>query len=344
MGAALALSERGRGRTFPNPNVGCVIVKDDRVVGRGWTQPGGRPHAEGMALLEAGDAARGATAFVTLEPCAHPSPRGPACAPSLAEAGIKRVVAALGDPDPRTCGRGFHALRSAGVVVIEDVCADDARRAMAGFLTRQHFGRPHVTLKLAVSLDGCIALANGESRWITGEAARAHVHVERARHDAILVGRGTFEADAPKLDVRLAGLEERSPLRVLLSTQSRHPREGGGPSPALTHLREDEQMDSRLRGNDEWVLINTLDKIATLPANHILVEGGAQTAASFLKADLVDRLVLYTAPILIGGKPALDDLGLTELSLAHGRWDLTESRMLGVDRLQVYERTACLPA
>ena len=142
MGAALALGERGRGVTWPNPNVGCVIVKDDRVVGRGWTQPGGRPHAEGMALAEAGGAATGATAFVTLEPCAHSSQRGLACAPSLAEAGIKRVVAALGDPDPRTCGRGFHELRAAGVIVIEGVRADDARRSMAGFLTRQHLGTP----------------------------------------------------------------------------------------------------------------------------------------------------------------------------------------------------------
>ena len=336
MGAALALGERGRGLTFPNPNVGCVIVKDDRVVGRGWTQPGGRPHAEGMALAEAGDAARGATAFVTLEPCAHPSPRGPACAPSLAEAGIKRVVAALGDPDPRTCGRGFHQLRAGGVIVIEGVRADDARRSMAGFMTRQHLGRPHVTLKLAVSLDGCIALANGESRWITGEPARHHAHLERARHEAILVGRGTYEADSPQLDVRLPGLEKRSPMRVLLST--RHPREGGGPSADLRASEDGREMASRLRGNDEWVVSRDIDDITALPANHLLVEGGAQTAASFLKADLVDRLLLYTAPILIGGKPALGDIGLTDLTSAHGRWDLTDSRMLGVDRLQVYER------
>jgi len=311
MGAALALAERGRGRTFPNPNVGCVVVKDDKVVGRGWTQPGGRPHAEGMALTEAGDAARGATAFVTLEPCAHPSPRGPACAPSLAEAGIKRVVAALGDPDPRTCGRGFHDLRSAGVIVIEGVRADDARRSMAGFLTRQHRGRPYVTLKLAISLDGCIALTNSDSRWITGEAARAHVHLERARHEAILVGSGTYEADAPRLDVRLPGLADRSPQRVVLTS---------GEAP---------------KG---WTAMKAVTDIATLPADHLFVEGGAQTATSFLKAGLVDRLLLYTAPILLGGKPALGDLGLTDLAAAHGVWNLTESRMLGVDRLQVYER------
>ncbi len=305
------LSERGRGRTFPNPNVGCVIVKDGKVIGRGWTQPGGRPHAEQMALADAGEAARGATAFVTLEPCAHVSARGAACAPSLAAAGIKRVVAALGDPDPRTCGRGFHALRAAGVIVIEGVRADDARRAMAGFLTRQQSGRPHVTLKLALSMDGCIALANGESRWITGEAARAHVHVERARHEAILVGRGTVEADMPRLNVRLSGLEARSPQRVVLTN--------GNPP-------------------DGWIAIREPADIAQLPADHLLVEGGAQAAASFIAADLVDRLLLYTAPVLIGGKPAIGELGLANLESAHGRWTATDSRMLGVDRLQVYER------
>jgi diaminohydroxyphosphoribosylaminopyrimidine deaminase/5-amino-6-(5-phosphoribosylamino)uracil reductase len=313
MGVALALAERGRGRTYPNPNVGCVIVKHDKVIGRGWTQPGGRPHAEGLALAEAGEAARGATAFVTLEPCAHASPRGPACAPSLAAVGVKRVVAALGDPDPRTCGRGFHALREAGVIVIDGVRSDDARRSMAGFLTRQRLGRPHVTLKLALSLDGCIALANGESRWITGEAARAHVHLERARHDAILVGRGTFEADAPRLDVRLPGLEERSPRRALLTT--------------------------KVRDRADWFVLSTPEQIVSLPANNLFVEGGAQTATSFLRAGLVDRLLLYTAPILIGGKSALGELGLTDLAAAHGQWALTDSRMLGVDRLQVYERS-----
>ncbi len=350
MGAALALGERGRGRTFPNPNVGCVIVKHGKVVGRGWTQPGGRPHAEGMALAEAGELARGATAFVTLEPCAHASPRGLACAPSLAEAGIERVVAALGDPDPRTSGRGFAALRSAGVEVIEGVRAEDARRGMAGFLTRRALGRPHVTLKLALSLDGCIALANGESRWITGEAARRHAHVERARHEAILVGRGTYEADAPRLDVRLAGLADRSPLCVLLST--RHSREGGNPSADLRAREQVREMDPRLRGGDEidmggndgWCVLRNVADVANLPGDHLLVEGGAQTAASFLKADLVDRLLLYTAPIVIGGTSALGDLGLTELSAAHNCWQLIHSRLLGVDRLQVYERIRCSPA
>lgn len=318
MAAALALSERGRGRTAPNPNVGCMIVKNGRVLGRGWTQPGGRPHAEAMALAQAGTAARGATAYVTLEPCAHDSARGPACSASLGNAGVTRVVIALGDPDPRTNGAGIARLESAGVTVTTGVLADAARQAMAGFLARQALGRPQVTLKLATSLDGCIALANGESRWITGPEARAHVHLERARHEAILVGRGTVEADAPTLDVRLPGLDQRSPRRVILS--SRHHREG--------------------RDGRGWNAIASPAEIATLSGvDHLLVEGGAKTASSFLAADLVDRLLLYRAPILIGGgKPALGDIGLTDLAAAHDRWRLADARSLGSDRLEVYLR------
>ena len=313
MAAALALGERGRGRTAPNPNVGCVIVDGGRIVGRGWTQPGGRPHAEAMALAQAGEAARGATAYVTLEPCAHMSPRGPACADLLAAAGIARLVSALGDPDPRTDGAGIARLREAGIAVIEGVAEDRAREAMAGFLTRRRLGRPHVTLKLATSLDGCIALASGESRWITGPEARAHAHLERARHEAILVGRGTFEADAPRLDVRLAGLEPRSPRRLLLTR---------GTAPA------------------GWEAVESPDAIPALEGvDHLLVEGGAATAAAFLRADLVDRLLLYRAPILVGGRPALGDLGLDSLASAHGRWALVASRMLGSDRMEVYARS-----
>ena len=307
MGAALALAERGRGRTAPNPNVGCVIVRDGLVAGRGWTQPGGRPHAEAMALAEAGEKSRGATVYVTLEPCAHQSPRGPACSALLVEAGVFRVVVALGDPDPRTHGAGLARLRAAGVEVAEGVRADDARRSMAGFLTRRAKGRPHVTLKLALSLDGCIAMASGESQWITGEQARAHTHLERARHEAILVGRRTMEIDRPRLDVRLAGLEDRAPRRLTLSSTGE---------------------------------LDRPEAIAGLEAvDHLFVEGGAQTASAFLRADLVDRLLLYRAPILIGaGKPALGDIGLARLIDAHGRWKLADSRMLGSDRLEVYER------
>ncbi|MCP3732666.1 bifunctional diaminohydroxyphosphoribosylaminopyrimidine deaminase/5-amino-6-(5-phosphoribosylamino)uracil reductase RibD [Sphingomonas sp. MG17] len=311
MAAALALAERGRGRTAPNPNVGCVIVKDGVVAGRGWTQPGGRPHAEAMALAQAGGAARGATAYVTLEPCAHGSARGPDCSGALAQAGIARAVVALTDPDPRTNGKGIARLRAAGVELETGVLEAEARRSMAGFLTRRALGRPQVTLKLGLSLDGCIALANGESRWITGPQARAHAHLERARHEAILIGRGTLRADAPTLDVRLAGLEARSPRRILLSL---HPESG-------------------------WTSIPAPVNIASLAGvDHLLVEGGAQAAASFLRADLVDRLLLYRAPVLLGGKPGLAGLDLTSLSDAHGRWRLLDSRMLGSDRVEVYER------
>ncbi|WP_137862913.1 MULTISPECIES: bifunctional diaminohydroxyphosphoribosylaminopyrimidine deaminase/5-amino-6-(5-phosphoribosylamino)uracil reductase RibD [unclassified Sphingomonas] len=306
MGAALALAERGRGRTAPNPNVGCVLVRDGKVVGRGWTQPGGRPHAEAMALAQAGEKSRGATCYATLEPCAHESPRGPACSGLLVAAGVARVVIALGDPDPRTNGAGAARLRAAGIEVTEGVRAEDARRAMAGFLTRLARHRPFVTLKLATSLDGRIALASGESRWITGEGARAHTHLERSRHEAILVGRRTMEIDRPRLDVRLPGLEARSPRRLMLSSTG--------------------------------TLARPEDIAALEGVDHLFVEGGAETAAAFLRADLVDRLLLYRAPILVGaGMAALGDIGLARLGDAHGRWRLIDSRMLGSDRMEVYE-------
>jgi diaminohydroxyphosphoribosylaminopyrimidine deaminase/5-amino-6-(5-phosphoribosylamino)uracil reductase len=350
MAAALALAARGRGRTSPNPNVGCLIVKDGRVVGRGWTQPGGRPHAEAMALAEAGEAVRNATAYVTLEPCAHASPRGPACADLLVAARPRRVVAALTDPDPRTAGQGFARLRGAGISVTEGALAAEAGRSMAGFLTRQALGRPHVTLKLALSLDGMIARADGESRWITGDAARAHVHLERSRHEAILVGRGTWDVDQPRLDVRLAGLEERSPRIIILSSS---PQKGPQQSATLLGTQklgsifepsgstESAGDGSQLSlGRRKVEVISAPGEIAALSGvDHLFVEGGAATASAFLKADLVDRLLLYRAPILIGaGKPALADIGLDTLAEAHGRWRITDSRMLGIDRLEVYER------
>ncbi|MFZ2995712.1 bifunctional diaminohydroxyphosphoribosylaminopyrimidine deaminase/5-amino-6-(5-phosphoribosylamino)uracil reductase RibD [Sphingobium sp.] len=312
MAAAIALSARGRGLSTPNPNVGCLIVRDGHVVGRGWTQKGGRPHAEAQALNQAMDRAHGATAYVTLEPCFHLSPRGPRCADLLARAGIARLVVALRDPDPRTDGQGAAYLRERGIAVEMGLLADDAARAMAGFVLRQTRGRPHVTLKLGVSIDGCIAMADGASRWITGPDARAHAHMERARHDAILVGGGTLRVDAPRLDVRLTGLETRSPRRILLSR---------GPAP------------------EGWGGIATPQDIATLDrVDHLLVEGGAGTAAAFLRAGLVDRLLLYRAPIIIGaGLAGIGDIGLTDLAQAHGRWRMTDERRLGADRLEVYE-------
>lgn len=312
---AAALSERGRARTSPNPNVGCVVVKDGCVIGRGWTQPGGRPHAEAMALAHAGEAARGATVFVTLEPCAHLSPRGPSCADTLIEAGVAQVVVALEDPDPRTAGAGFARLRDAGIAVSVGDGADLAMRAMAGWLMRQRLGRPFITLKLATSLDGCIALANGVSQWITGPEARAHGHLERARTNMILVGRGTLDADAPRLDVRLPELEARSPRRALLSSQS--PPEG-------------------------WEGLKAPESVYNLPGvDWLMVEGGAETAAAFLRADLVDRLLLYRAPILLGGgKACLGDLGLQRLDGAHGQWRMADRRTLGPDTLETYLRAS----
>lgn len=311
--AALALARRGQARTAPNPNVGCILVRDGRIVGRGWTQPGGRPHAEAMALEQAGDAARGATAYTSLEPCAHRSARGPACAENLISAGVARVVSAVADPDRRTDGSGFRQLQANGIAVDHNVLAREAKATMAGWWSRETRGRPFVSLKLATSLDGCIALASGESRWITGEAARAHAHLERARANMVIVGRGTLDADTPRLDVRLPGLQDRSPRRGLLTH---------GTAP------------------EGWEVLASPHAIADLSGvDWILVEGGAATAAAFLKAGLVDRLLLYRAPITIGGgRASLGDIGLDRLDGAHGQWQRSDTRQLGSDTLDIYDR------
>ena len=321
--AALALAGRGVGRTAPNPSVGCIIVKDGRVVGRGWTQPGGRPHAEAMALAQAGTAARGATAYVTLEPCAHVSTRGPACADGLVAAGVGRVVAAMVDPDARTAGQGLDRLRLAGIEVSAGTREAAARRPIEGFLTRQAHGRPFVTLKLAMSIDGRIAMADGRSRWITGEAARAHAHLQRARSDLIVVGRGTLEADDPALDVRLPGLEDRSPRIAVMSRSLR----------AIPADRKAARPDSLVI--DSPAAVDAIDGV-----NDVMVEGGAGVAAAFLAADRVDRILVYRAPIAVGdGLAGIADLGLADLAAAHGRWQAVENRPLGNDRLEVYDRT-----
>lgn len=316
--AAARLAARARPLSRPNPAVGAIVVKDGRVLGRGWTQPGGRPHAEAIALEQAGQAAVGATLCVTLEPCAHASPRGPACADLVAASGLGKVVIGCGDPDPRTAGAGIARIEAAGIAVrIGPSPASEA--SLAGYLTRQRRGRPHVTLKLATSLDGRIALTDGLSRWITGSQARAHCHVERARADAILVGGGTLRMDQPRLDVRLPGLESRSPARWILTR-------GGAP--------------------EGWQAVPSPAAISEMAeVQYLFVEGGAETAAAFLAADLVDRLLLYRAPIIIGsGKAAIGEIGLNDLATAHGRWTLTDQRRLGSDTLEVYERTPCSPA
>jgi len=314
MAEAIALGEDARGTTAPNPNVGCVIVRDGELAGAGATQPGGRPHAEAVALEAAGERARGATIYTSLEPCAHESRRGPACADLIVGAKPARVVAALRDPDPRTNGSGFDRLEAAGIKVEVGIGAEAAGRSLAGFLTRVRLGRPYVTLKLALSIDGKIALPSGESRWITGVEARQNVHLERARADMILVGRGTLNADAPSLDVRLPGLEHRSPRRALLTR--------GAPV-------------------DGWTTLSSPEAIHDLhDVNDLLVEGGSGAASAFLQADLVDRLLIYRAPLLIGeGKSSVGYIGLTNLADAHQRWRFAESRGLGMDRLEVYERT-----
>ncbi|WP_017665441.1 bifunctional diaminohydroxyphosphoribosylaminopyrimidine deaminase/5-amino-6-(5-phosphoribosylamino)uracil reductase RibD [Porphyrobacter sp. AAP82] len=314
MAAAARLAARARPSSRPNPGVGALVVAGGRVIARGWTRAGGRPHAEAAALAGLAPEVLGRAAlYVTLEPCAHLSERGPACADLICTARPARVVIGQLDPDPRTAGQGMARLEAAGIAVT--LLGDDASAAsLAGFLTRQRAGRPWVTLKLATSLDGCIALADGTSQWITGEAARAHVHAQRARHDAILVGGGTWRADSPRLDVRLPGLEARSPQRVVLTRRAAP--EGAAALPAP-------------------------DAIASLEGvQYLYVEGGAAAAAAFLAADLVDELHLYTAPIVIGdGLRALGPLGLASLGEAHGRWHIAERRQLGSDAFAAYLRT-----
>jgi diaminohydroxyphosphoribosylaminopyrimidine deaminase / 5-amino-6-(5-phosphoribosylamino)uracil reductase len=314
MAAAARLALRARPLARPNPGVAALVVHRGRVIARGWTAAGGRPHAEASALASlAPEVLAEATLYVTLEPCAHHSPRGPACADLIVAARPARVVIGQRDPDPRTAGAGQARLEAAGIAT---TLLDDPASAasLAGFLTRQRAGRPWVTLKLATSLDGCIALADGTSRWITGETARAHVHARRAQHDAILVGGGTWRSDNPRLDVRLPGLEPRSPKKVVLTR-------GEAPE-GVTAIRAPQDIAG-------------LDGVL-----HLYVEGGAATAAAFLAADLVDELHLYTAPILIGdGRRSLGAMGLTNLSDAHGRWQIGECRQLGSDTFTAYLRS-----
>jgi diaminohydroxyphosphoribosylaminopyrimidine deaminase/5-amino-6-(5-phosphoribosylamino)uracil reductase len=316
MDEALRLGESARGRSAPNPNVGCVIVSTGgKIIGKGATAGGGRPHAEAVALQLAGGRAKGATVYVTLEPCAHPSERGPACTDLLLASKPARVAIALKDPDPRTAGKGINRLRRAGIEVSLGTCREAAKRSLAGWLTRLMLGRPRITLKLALSIDGKIALPSGESKWITGEDARRHVHQERAHSDMILVGRGTYLADQPRLDVRLPGLEQSSPRRALLT---------------------------RGEAVDGWeTLRNPGDVFRLQDVNDLLVEGGSATATAFLSEDLVDRILIYRAPIIVGeGKSSFGYVGLDAIADAHDRWRLMDEQRLGVDRLEVYERAA----
>jgi diaminohydroxyphosphoribosylaminopyrimidine deaminase/5-amino-6-(5-phosphoribosylamino)uracil reductase len=313
MAEAVRLGDEARGRSAPNPNVGCVVVANGQIVGRGATGHGGRPHAEAVALEQAGAKTKGATVYVTLEPCAHQSERGPACADLLVSARPAKIVVALKDPDPRTAGAGIRRMRDAGIEVKLGVGRKAAADSLAGWLMRLELGRPRVTLKLALSIDGKIALPSGESKWITGEDARKHVHLERAHSDMILVGRGTYQADAPRLDVRLPGLEDWSPRRALLT---------------------------RGEAVDGWETLGNPEDVYRLhDVNDLLVEGGSATATAFLSADLVDRILIYRAPIIVGeGKSSFGYVGLDAIADAHGRWRISDGRSLGIDRLEVYER------
>lgn len=317
MAHALRLARRGLGNVWPNPAVGCVIVQGGRIVGRGWTQPGGRPHAERVALDQAGPLARGATAYVTLEPCAHHG-RTPPCADALVKAKLARVVSALSDPDPRVAGRGHRILEDAGIDVTEGIMQAEARELQAGFLSRILTGRPFVTLKLAASFDGRIATAHGESQWITGPQARLHVHAMRMIHDAVLVGGNTARADRPSLNVR--GLfTPRQPARVVLSSQP------------LPDLPPESPMHGPL-----WRLDSpphdALIQLGQHGITRVFCEGGGMLAASLLRAGLVDQIIGYTAGIVLGGngRAAVGPLDLDRLADAP-RFRLAETRRLGDD-------------
>lgn len=355
MALALTLGRRGRGNTWPNPAVGCVLVNQGRIVGRGWTQRGGRPHAETVALAQAGNAARGATAYVTLEPCAHHG-QTPPCAEALVKAGVARVVAAIEDNDARVAGRGFEILRAAGITVDVGVCADEAARDLRGFILRTDQGRPFVTLKLAATLDGRIATATGESQWITGPDARREVHAMRAAHDVVLVGGGTARADDPSLTVRGLGIDQQ-PVRVvasrrldlpLLSTLARTATEvpvwiahGSDADPGLVSAWHD--LGAELLACDvEGAQLSPASILQALGAkgvNAVFCEGGGALAASLISADLVDELVMFHAGFAIGaeGYPAVGALGLDRLSGA-SRFRAVSQRRVGADLLSVWRR------
>ena len=359
MRAALALARRGLGRVAPNPAVGCVLVKDGRVVGRGWTQPGGRPHAETEALRRAGAAATGACAYITLEPCAHHG-KTPPCVEALIAAKIARCVVAVDDPDPRVNGAGLQRLRAAGIEVVVGPEAAAAAELNAGYLMHRQHGRPLITLKLATTLDGRIATKRGASRWITGEAARARAHLLRVQHDAVLVGSGTAILDDPRLDVRLPGLAATSPVRVVLDGRLRLP---------LTHdlvrrapeqatwlvTRTGADRDRLYAYQSAGVAIITVDAdaagrlslTAALRAlgqrglTRVVVEGGGSVAAGLIQRRMVDRLVWFRAPRIMGGDglPAVAGFGLEELAGAPA-FTLTGWSRVGADVLETYEPVA----
>ncbi|QBF31222.1 riboflavin biosynthesis protein RibD [Thalassococcus sp. S3] len=355
MALALSLGQRGQGQVWPNPAVGCVIVQAGRIVGRGWTQAGGRPHAEAVALSQAGSLAKGATVYVTLEPCAHHG-QTPPCAQALINAGVSRVVAPLEDTDPRVSGEGFRTLHEAGITVSKGVLAEEAARHHKGFFLKIAGIRPFVTLKLASSFDGRIATATGQSQWITGPEARRVVHAMRAKHDAVMVGAGTARADDPTLTVRNLGIA-RQPVRIVVSRRLDVPLVGNlarsaravplwlchGPDADADRLRAWESVGATLIACpvtgaqlDPAIL---LSRLAEAGLTRVFCEGGSALAASLLTAGLVDELVGFSAGLAIGaeGLPTIGALGLETLAEA-SRFNLAELRPIGNDILHRWER------
>ncbi len=346
MQLALSLGRRGMGRVWPNPAVGCVLVRKGVIIGRGRTADGGRPHAEVVALAQAGDA-RCATAYVTLEPCAHTGQTGP-CAQALIDAGVTRVVVATTDPDPRVAGQGVTMLQAAGISVDLGVCADQANADHTGFFARITENRPFVTLKLASTLDGRIATQTGESQWITGPDARRMVHQMRARHDAVMVGGGTLRADDPTLTVRGLG-PVRQPVRVIVSNT-------GLPDGNLSNTAGQGDIwhcHSRDIGVPDWAVsvlcdetkgavdpTSVMAQLAQRGITRVFCEGGGSLAASLLRAGLVDDLVMFQAGCVIGreGTAAMGEMGLTALSDAP-RFTLQEMRQIGPDILHRWSRS-----
>nr|WP_040615500.1 bifunctional diaminohydroxyphosphoribosylaminopyrimidine deaminase/5-amino-6-(5-phosphoribosylamino)uracil reductase RibD [Oceanicola granulosus] len=353
MALALGLGRQGLGRTWPNPSVGCVLVRDGRILARARTADGGRPHAE-MRALAAADP-RGATAYVTLEPCAHVG-ETPACASELARAGVARVVIGCADADARTAGQGVAILRAAGVAVTTGVREAEARALHAGFLSRVERGRPALTLKLAASLDGRIATATGESQWITGTEARRHVHALRARHDAVMVGAGTARADDPALTVRGLGIA-RQPVRVVVSRRLDLPRDGRlaatardvplwlchGPDAAAASRAAWEAAGARLLpcavDHGQLAPESVLAALGAAGLTSVFCEGGGGLAASLLAADLVDELVAYSAGLVLGaeGLPMVGAMGVDALAAAP-RFHLAETTPIGGDLLHRWRR------
>ncbi len=356
MQLALALGRRGLGRTWPNPAVGAVVVRDGVIVGRGWTQPGGRPHAEPEALARAGEAARGATLYVTLEPCSHTG-KSPPCVDAIIAARVARVVSAVEDPNPEVAGQGHARLRAAGIVVDVGSGAEEAARDHAGHFHRVRDRRPHVTLKLAVSTDDKIGAACGKPVAITGEASRARVHLLRAQSDAIIIGVGTALADDPLLTCRLPGMAKRSPVRVVLDRALRIP--GGGrlvhsaretPLWVLTSSDSEAAAAARLDAAGARVmrvrtaaigldLRDSLRALAEKGITRLLVEGGAKMASSFVGAGLVDEIWLLRGPESIGadGVPALGAMPLTEITHSLS-FRVRAEESIGLDNLTIYER------